>query len=108
MTKLTKYEIQFFEITNIIKSPITEETRLSLLKLLLKLNNPTYYSKYIVKNPIDRHGFSSTIITNPILQAVIAMINIINSRQYDTMLMDLQKELSWAYIKYPRYAMIDK
>jgi hypothetical protein len=99
MTTLTTYDIEFFEITTELKNKVVNKTK--ILKTLLKLNNPTYYSKYIFKNPIEKHGYSSKIVKNPILLAIQNMlISIKSNKPDDIIIKELQTEVAWAYNNY--------
>ena len=47
MSKLTPFDIEFFELSTALKSEVTETSKKQITKTLLKLNNPTYYYKFI-------------------------------------------------------------
>lgn len=96
MTKLSKFDIEFFEITNLLKNNINKEV---ILKKLLKLNNPNYYNKFTFKNPQNKLGYPNSKVNNPILVAINNMIQILKK---DYPKDDLQKEISWAYHKYSK------
>ena len=59
MSKLTPFDIEFFEIAQTLKKELDNETRKGLVKTLLKLNNPTYFYKHVKRNPIELHGYST-------------------------------------------------
>lgn len=108
MTTLNAVELEFFELANKLKNTITEPAKTEILKTLLKLNNPTFYSKHIYKNPIERHGFSSSRTTNPILISVSAMITACKTTSDLVKLtQSLQQEYAWAFHKFPRYRAVD-
>lgn len=101
---MNKFYLEFFEIQNLIKNNLNKE---SLTKQLIKLNNPTYYSKYTYKHPIERYGFSGRLI-NPVLVSINNMLKILNSDSKDSdMLIALQKEYSWAFNNYSLYKSVD-
>jgi hypothetical protein len=108
MSKLTDFDIEFFELTNIIKKSITELDKQLINKKLLKLNNPTYFSKFVKKHPIENHGFTSSKTINPILCAVANMLHFIKT---ESNLSDLQRklqiEMSWAYNNYNKYSNVN-
>lgn len=99
---MNQFYIEFFELANLLKNTLSVDNKDKLHKTLLKLNNPTYYSKYVITNPINTYGFNSKIIKNPVLLAIKNMLNIlsINSNNTDKL---LQTELAWAYNNYPKY-----
>jgi hypothetical protein len=47
--KLTAFDIEFFEIALQLKNQMSQPIIDSIKKTLLKLNNPTYYSKHTCK-----------------------------------------------------------
>lgn len=98
---MNNYYIEFFELATELK----QLNRESLNKKLLKLNNPTYYNKFIYKNPIEKYGYKGKTI-NPILIAINNMLKILKTDDSNT-LSNLQKEFSWAYNNYPSYKCID-
>jgi hypothetical protein len=106
MSKITPYDIEFFELTNLLKRE--ELNKPAILSILLKLNNPTYYSKYIFKNPIERHGYTSNIIKYPILKAVNNMlIALKNTKNIDALKKQLQVEMAWAFNNFNGYNNVD-
>lgn len=101
---MNKFYLEFFEISNNIKGNIDKE---NLTKKLIKLNNPTYHSKYAYKNPIERYGFSGKTI-NPIFVAINNMLKILKSDKKDADIMKmLQTEFSWAFHNFSNYKSID-
>lgn len=108
MSTLTDFDIEFFELTNLLKSELTDSSKQEISKKLLKLNNPTYFYKYIKKHPIEHHGFSSSKTINPILIAISNMLSILKSNNSkDSILVLLQKEMSWAYNNYTPYSLVN-
>lgn len=108
MSKLTDFDIEFFELTNTIKQDITDSSKQYVIKKLLKLNNPTYYTKFIKKHPIENHGYTSSKTTNPVLIAITNMLGLIRTENDNTLLKTLlQKEMSWAYHNYPSYQAVN-
>ncbi len=108
MSTLTDFDIEFFELTSLLKTELTDSSKQELSKKLLKLNNPTYFYKYVKKHPIENHGYSSSKILNPVLVAIANMLNILksnNSKQ--SMLQLLQTEMSWAYNNYKPYSLVN-
>ena len=99
---MNQFYIEFFELTFLLNKEFNEDVKAELHKKLLKLNNPTYYNKYVITNPINLHGFSSKIIKNPVLIAIKSMLNYINN-SVDNLKVKLQTELSWAYNNYTSY-----
>lgn len=108
MTVLNEFELEFFNITLDVRQPLTHISKNTIYKQLLKLNNPTYYSKHIVKNPIERHGYTSTRVTNPILLAIKNMLaKIKNTESLVDLQKQLQVELSWVYYTILGYKAVD-
>lgn len=108
MTTLNTAELKFFELVTKLKAPITETSKADILKTLLKLNNPTFYRKHITKNPIERHGFTTSRVTNPILVSVNRMITACNSSMdLSKLAYVLQQEYAWAFHKFPDYRRVD-
>lgn len=108
MTKLTPFDIEFFELSQNLKKPIDSDIKKDLVKKLLKLNNPTYFYKHVKRNPIELHGYSTTRTTNPVLVAITEMINILKTEQDSTKLLSrLQTEFAWAFNNYPSYSKVN-
>jgi hypothetical protein len=108
MSKLTDFDIEFFELTNTFKQDITDSSKQYIVKKLLKLNNPTYFTKFVKKHPIEHHGYVSSKIINPVLLAISNMLNIIRVENDITKLKALlQTEMSWAYHKYQSYQSVN-
>ena len=108
MSKLTPFDIEFFEIAQTLKKELDNETRKGLVKTLLKLNNPTYFYKHVQRNPIELHGYSTTRTTNPVLVAISEMINILKTEQDSSKLLaKLQTEFAWAFNNYPSYSKVN-
>jgi hypothetical protein len=108
MTKLTAFDIEFFELANILKGTIDENSKKIITKTLLKLNNPTYYSKRIHKNPIELHGFNSTRTTNPVLLAISNMLTALKTESDTALLVKkLQTEFAWAFHKFNHYSSVN-
>lgn len=108
MTKLTSFDIEFFEISQSLKKPINSDSKKDIVRKLLKLNNPTYFYKFVKRNPIELHGYSSSRTTNPVLIAISEMINIIKVEQDpDKLLTRLQTEFAWAFNNYPSYSKVN-
>ena len=109
MSKLTDFDIEFFELTNTFKKDITDSSKQYIVKTLLKLNNPTYFIKFVKKHPIENHGYISSKTINPVLIAISNMLNIIRAENDVVRLKTLlQTEMSWAYHKYQSYQLINK
>jgi hypothetical protein len=105
----TAFDIEFFEISSILKNPLTTENIQSLKKTLLKLNNPTYYSKFISTHPASSFGYYQNTILNPVLKAISAMLQILKSSALeDQKLQQLQQEYAWAFHYYPWYQNLGK
>jgi hypothetical protein len=101
------FDLQFFEVVNLLKTPLTEENISSLRKVLLKLKNPTYYSKYTQTHPANMHGYYTTKNINPVLLAVSNMLDILkNLENNEYKLVALQKEYAWAFNNYVWYAKL--
>ncbi len=102
MTTLNKFEIEFFELSVDLKGNINKSV---ISKKLLKLNNPTYYNKYISVFAGQRYGFKNGSVKNPIL---VAIQNMIRSLKNDTnCAKQLQTEFAWAYNNYMNYKAVD-
>lgn len=106
---MNTFDLQFFELATVLKQPLTEQSILSIRKILLKLNNPTYYSRYVTTHPASSFGFYKNRNINPVLLAISNMLNIIkNSESYNKKLIELQKEYSWAFNNYIWYTNLVK
>jgi hypothetical protein len=98
------FDLQFFELVNLLKTPLTQETVSSLRKTLLKLKNPTYYTKYTQAHPANMHGYYATKNINPVLVAVSNMLEILkNLENAEDKRVALQKEYAWAFNNYVWY-----
>jgi hypothetical protein len=92
---LTSFDIEFFSINNLLKSAENKEI---LRKTLIKLNNPTYYSKFIEAHPMHKFGYYTNKTINPILNAINSMLSILKSETCETtQILLLQKEYAWAF-----------
>jgi hypothetical protein len=108
MTTLTQFDIEFFSLSEILKKPLTEELKVSITRILLKLNNPTYYGKYVKKNPIELHGYQSRTTSNPVLLAISAMLLTLKTdSDYLSASKKLQTEFAWAFNNYPKYSAVN-
>lgn len=108
MSSLTAFDIEFFELSTLIKQDFTDTIKLELTKKLLKLNNPTYFYKFVKKHPIENHGLSAHKTINPVLVAVTNMISVIKSNDTkDNMKIKLQTEFAWAFNNYPKYSSVN-
>ncbi len=108
MSTLTDFDIEFFELTNLLKQEFTDSSKQEISKKLLKLNNPTYFYKYVKKHPIENHGYSSSKTMNPVLIAIANMLAILkSSNSKESILLLLQKEMSWAYNNYKPYSLVN-
>ncbi len=108
MSKLTPFDIEFFEMSAMLASEITEQSKKSLVKTLLKLNNPTYFYKHVKRHPIELHGFSAHKTINPVLSAIGSMINILKTENNSELLQKkLQTEFAWAFNNYPKYTAVN-
>lgn len=108
MSTITAFDIEFFELTDLLKKELTDSSKQELCKKLLKLNNPTYFYKYVKKHPIEHHGYSSAKTINPVLVAISNMLSVLKTNQTkETMLSNLQKEMSWAYNNYTAFSSVN-
>lgn len=108
MSKLTPFDIEFFEISSLLKSEITEESKRILAKTLLKLNNPTYFYKHVKRNPIELHGYTTNRTINPVLLAINSMIGLLKAENNSEILLKkLQTEFAWAFNNYPKYTAVN-
>lgn len=108
MSKLTSFDVEFFEISSVLKSEFTEDTKKSLVKTLLKLNNPTYFYKHVKRHPIELHGFTAHKTINPVLVAIMSMITLIKTEtDYNMLRQKLQTEFAWAFNNYPKYSAVN-
>lgn len=105
--KLTAFDIEFFEIALQLKKDVSQTVLDSVKKTLLKLNNPTYYSKYTNKHPAHKHGYYESKNINPVLVAIIEMLSILKE---DISNSDKQRKLqisySWAFNNYPYFSRL--
>jgi len=94
-----QYLKEFNKINNILKVKHSNTKKLKevLNPVLLKLNNPTFYSKYLYASPYQKYGYpSSSYKNNHFIIFTSECISIINkSQDVDEMLKKLQIELSW-------------
>jgi hypothetical protein len=103
---MNSFDIEFFELINDIKQDRLDTSIIN--KKLLKLNNPTYYSRYIYKNPLSRHGFSNTKTKHPILLAIQNMIVCLKAiKDPEKLKKQLQVEMAWAFNNFNDYKSID-
>jgi hypothetical protein len=103
---MNSFDIEFFELINDIKQDKLDTS--SINKKLLKLNNPTYYNRYIYKNPINRHGFNNTKTKHPILLAIQNMIYFLKIiKDHEKLKKQLQVEMAWAFNNFNDYKNID-
>lgn len=106
---MNSFYLQFFELATILKQPLTEQSILYIRKTLLKLNNPTYYSKHVETHPAKSFGYYKSSNINPVLLAISNMLDIVrNSASNEKKLVDLQKEYSWAFNNYIWYTNLVK
>jgi|688.fasta_scaffold1412799_2 hypothetical protein len=100
------FDIEFFELANSLKTTLNVET---LKKSLLKLNNPTYYSKFTSTHPASSYGYYQKKTINPLLKAISAMLQILKSTDSDELkLRQLQQEYAWAFHHYSWYQNLEK
>ncbi len=108
MSKLTPFDVEFFELSSILKKNLNEDTKKSIIKSLLKLNNPTYFYKHVKRNPIELHGFTTNNTINPVLVAIANMIQILKTEQNPALASkQLQTEFAWAFNNYPKYSAVN-
>ncbi len=108
MSKLTPFDIEFFEISTTLATELNEDSKKTLVKTLLKLNNPTYFYKYVKRHPIELHGLNAHKTTNPVLVAISSMINILKTENNLELLQKkLQTEFAWAFNNYPKYNSVN-
>jgi hypothetical protein len=108
MTKLTQFDIEFFTLAGMLKNPITEEVKQAIVRVLLKLNNPTYFAKFVKKHPIEYHGFISSKTINPILIAISNMLTLLKTENNPKkLLQSLQTEFAWAFNNLPKYSAVN-
>jgi hypothetical protein len=101
---INTFDLQFFELVSLLKKPLSEENSSDIRKILLKLKNPTYYSKYVSKHPANCFGYYKNNTINPILIALDNMIAILKSvHTIEDKQILLQKEYSWAFNNYNWY-----
>lgn len=106
---INSFDLQFFELVKSLKQPLTEESISSIRHTLLKLKNPTYYSKHISTHPAASFGYYKNKNINPVLIAVSNMLESLkSSRTLEQKLIDLQTEYSWAYNNYMWYLNLVK
>ena len=105
--KLTAFDIEFFEIALQLKKEVSQTLLDSIKKTLLKLNNPTYYSKFTNKHPANKHGYYESKTINPVLLAIVEMLAIIRE---DSSLEDKKRKLqisySWAFNNFPYFSKL--
>ena len=105
--KLTAFDIEFFEIALQLKNQMSQPIIDSIKKTLLKLNNPTYYSKHTCKHPANKHGYYYNKTINPILISINEMLNIIKEdSSLEHKKAKLQVSYSWAFNNYPYFSSL--
>lgn len=106
---INSFDIEFFETAQELKKNLTEDSIASLRKKLLKLKNPTYYSKFVKTHPASDYGYYTTKVINPVLVAITNMLSILKTEEDNSYkLIALQKEYSWAYHNYIWYVNLSK
>jgi hypothetical protein len=101
--QMNAYQKDLFDIKDTLNSSYDslEEAKKAIKPLLLKLNNPTFYSKHIYSKPTEQYGFGNKNYSKNFLTRFTAdCIKIINESQdlYE-MLKRLQTEYSWTLNK---------
>lgn len=97
------FELEFAQLSSIIKSGLNETKELQLKRTLLKLNNPNFYSKFTRTHPMHEYGYYTTKTINPILISIKNMLNIIKTdTTYSEKTKKIQEEFSWAYHEYQK------
>lgn len=94
-----QYLKEFNKIKPLLKKKYSSLDNLkeSLKPIILKLNNPTFFSKYLYASPSEKYGYPSyTYQNNDFVRFTTECINILNkSQDIDEALRKLQVELSW-------------
>lgn len=100
---MNKYIKDFLSIETILQDSYEdfEEFKRTLKPLILKLNNPTFYTKHLFSNPNEKHGYpSSSYDRNIFVKFTAECIKIMNECQdIFTAKKLLQVEYSWTYHK---------
>lgn len=97
---MNRYYQDFISIKEALNTPYedVEIAKKTIKPVFLKLNNPTFYKKYIYSHPAEQHGFPTKDFTdNFLVKFTNDCIKILNeSQDLSTMLKLLQVEYSWA------------
>lgn len=97
---MNRYFQDFISIKTLINNKYKDidEARKSIKPTLLKMNNPTFYTKYIYSHPAEQYGFpTKNFSDNFLVKFTNECIKILNeSQDLSTMLKKLQVEYSWA------------
>jgi hypothetical protein len=102
MTK-NVFELEFASIYTLINSTLTPSKEKELKKLLLKLNNPNFYSKFTRTHPMAEYGYYKKKTINPLLISLKNMLNVLRDTEDSQLkLKQLQIEFSWAYHNYQK------
>jgi hypothetical protein len=95
-----QYLKEFNKIKPLLKDKYRnlEHLKESLKPILLKLNNPTFFSKYLYASPSQKYGYpSNNYRHNYFVVFTTECINILTkSQDVDEAIKILQVELSWA------------
>lgn len=97
---MNTYQKDLFDIKNLLNNNYAsiEDAKTSIKPIFLKLNNPTFYKKYIYSKPTEQFGFSDKedYSNNLFTKFTSECIKIINeSQDLSEMLKKLQVEYSW-------------
>jgi hypothetical protein len=98
--KLTAFDIEFFEIALQLKNQMSQPIIDSIKKTLLKLNNPTYYSKHTCKHPANKHGYYNNKTINQMLNIIKEDSSLEHKKT------KLQVSYSWAFNNYPYFSSL--
>jgi len=93
---MNKYLVDFFSIKSILEKNYDslETLKKDLKPLILKLNNPTYYSKHLYAHPIERYDYPASFEKNIFIKFTKECIKIMNECQD---IFEAQKKLQVEY-----------
>lgn len=107
---MNTYQKDLFDIKQFLNARYDslDEAKRTIKPIFLKLNNPTFYKKYVYSKPIEQFGFGDKedYSNNLLTKFTSECIKIINESQdlFD-MLKKLQVEYSWVTINNLSYWM---
>lgn len=98
---MNKYFTELLTLKTLLNNNYSDEESLkkAIKPTILKLNNPTYYSKYLYAHPSEKYGYASSDYKNNVfVKFTNECIKIMNECQdFFELEKKLQVEISWVY-----------